>query len=149
MPIYFQASAFTCRLIKYIIKEFNIIDDILRKNSILGYVSFFFLNAKLYNKHIFIYRTVSSCYGNWNLGSSRECIVVIVLWAWRNGIWTSDTGFESHWKRESLLLVPWIPFLNTLFSEKFYIKISTSSPSFLCKNWPTIKWFLLNLLDWK
>lgn len=42
VPIYFQASAFTCRLIKYIIKEFNIIDDILRNNSILGYVSFFF-----------------------------------------------------------------------------------------------------------
>ena len=80
---------------------------------------------------------------------SFKCIVAIVLWAWRNGIWTSDTGFESHWKRESLLLVPWIPFLNTLFSEKLYIKISTSSPSLLCKNWPTIKLFLLNLLDWK
>lgn len=35
----------------------------------------FFLNAKVYNKHIVIYRTVSSCYGNWNLGSSRDVLL--------------------------------------------------------------------------
>lgn len=92
----------------------------------------FFLNAKLYNKHIFIYRTISSCYGNWNLGSSRECIVTIVPWAWRNRVLTSDMGFEHHWKRESLLLVPWIPFLNTLFSDKLYCTLKLQPLPQLC-----------------
>lgn len=151
--IYFKASVFTCGLIKEIFKEFNITDGTQRKNVYLGISPFLSLslNAKLYNKHIFIYRTVSSCYGNWNLGSGREWIVIIVPWAWRNRIFTSDMSFEHHWKRGKCTFSA----LDSM--SKYFLlwwtllcfKTSASSqPSLLCKKGPTASDSYLICLHW-